>query len=100
MKLSDLTSLIRSKNAGPFSLTFDIFFETEEGYRRVRDGQALTPAVFAGLYACPVSDVRYYTCDGVKAIKISIPQPIFQGELGCSDMHGGQQFAPLMDLEV
>ena len=35
MKLWELAGLIRSKNAGPFQLTFDIMFDSEEKYRRV-----------------------------------------------------------------
>ena len=32
--LGDLATLIRSKNAGPFILTFDIMFDDEASYRR------------------------------------------------------------------
>ena len=33
--LGELARLIRSKNAGAFTLTFDIMFETEDAYRKV-----------------------------------------------------------------
>lgn len=100
MKLCELSSLIRSKNAGPFSLTFDIFLKSPEAYRRVKDSQVLNPALFARIYKCPVTSVKFFDCESVNAFKVTIPNPIFSGDLGSADSHGGQQFAPLMDLEV
>jgi hypothetical protein len=100
VKLSDLSSLIRSKNAGPFSLTFDIFLKSPEAYQRVKNSQVLNPELFARIYKCPVQSVKFFDCESVNAFKITIPNPIFSGDLGSADLHGGQQFAPLMDLEV
>ena len=37
MRLADLAKVIRSKNAGPFELTFDVLFDSEEAYVRVVD---------------------------------------------------------------
>ena len=34
-KLGELASLIRSKNAGPFELTFDVMFDNLERFERV-----------------------------------------------------------------
>ena len=34
--LFDLCSLIRSKNAGPFVLTFDVMFSSAENYERAK----------------------------------------------------------------
>jgi hypothetical protein len=33
-------------------------------------------------------------------VKASIPRPCFQGDLRDADGHGGQQYAPLMDIEI
>jgi uncharacterized protein DUF4387 len=100
MKLTDLATLIRSKNAGPFFLTFDILFDDEEHYRLVKASQRLNAQRFATLYACPVETVRFFACDNAFAFKFSIPRPIPQGDLGDGDLHGGQQFAPLMNVEI
>jgi len=40
--LGDLARLIRSKNAGPFVLTFDIMFDDKADYLRVRDSGVVT----------------------------------------------------------
>ena len=99
-KLQQLAGLISSKNAGPFVLTFDIMFIDEASYRRVRDSGVLTRELFARLYGCPAEQVRLFACDNARAFKFSMPRPIFQGEPGDGDLHGGQQFAPLLDIVV
>ena len=100
MVLADIPNLIRSKNAGPFTLTFDIMFVDLASHRRVKDSGALNPAAFARLYHCPVEKVRFFECENALAFKFSIPRPLTQGELSNGDMHGGQQFIPLMNLEI
>ena len=100
MKLVQLTNLIRSKNAGPFSLTFDIMFPDEESYLRVKKAGALNAAMFAKLYQCQPENVRFFECDNARAFKFSIPRHTFQGDLGDGDLHGGQQFMPLVDIEI
>jgi hypothetical protein len=100
MILAEIANLIRSKNAGPFMLTFDIMFADLESYRRVKNSGVLNPAVFARLYGCPVEKVRFFECENALAFKFSIPRPLTQGDLRDGDMHGGQQFIPLMNLEV
>lgn len=98
--LGQLARLIRSKNAGPFNLTFDIMFETAEDYRRVLHSKALTPEIFARLYRVPARDVLFVAHDAASAIKISIPRPYVQCDPGDGDTYGGQQHAPLVDLEI
>ena len=100
MKLSDCASLIRSKNAGPFALTFDVMFSSPAAYDRVRRSGVLTAERFAELYGIPVDDVAAFECDQALAFKFSIPRPRAQGDFGDGDMHGGQQYAPLLDIEV
>jgi len=100
MLLAELASLIRSKNAGPFTLTFDIMFDDLETNRRVLESKALNPSQFAKLYGCPVDQVRFYECENARAFKFSIPRPIIQGDLGDCDSHGGQQFIPLMSIDI
>ena len=100
MKLADIAALIRSKNAGPFTLTFDIMFSDQASYDRVKNSGALTQASFAKLYGCPEEKVLFFQCDNALAFKFSIPRPLTQGESGDGDMHGGQQFVPLMNVEI
>jgi hypothetical protein len=100
MILAEIATLIRSKNAGPFTLTFDIMFGDTASYRRVLESNVLSPVLFAKLYGCPVEKVLFFECANALAFKFSIPRPLTQGELGDGDMHGGQQFVPLMTVEI
>jgi hypothetical protein len=98
--LGALARLIRSKNAGPFELTFDIMFAKQEIYQHVKDSGALTREVVAARYGLPADEVKFFICDNALAFKASIPRPNFQGDLFDSDNHDGQQYAPLMDIEI
>jgi hypothetical protein len=100
VKLAELSSLIRSKNAGPFVLTFDIMFPDDESYQRVKRAAVLSPRKFAELFHCAENSVQFFECDNARAFKFSIPRPLSQGDLADGDLHGGQQFVPLMDIEV
>lgn len=99
-KLGDLARLIRSKNAGPFELTFDIMFEDRALYEKVKRTGVINAQLFSSLYSTPVHLVRVYEYDPAYAYKITIPRPIVSGAVGDSDVHGGQQFGPLVELEV
>ena len=100
MQLYEMASLIRSKNAGPFVLTFDILFPDEESYLRVRDSGRLTAEEFARRYKISHNEVRFFTCDNARAFKISIPRPYPAGDPADADLHGGQQAAALYDIEI
>ena len=98
--LIDLASVIRSKNSGPYELTFDIIFKEFEMYEKVKEAQLFNPEMFAKLYHIPESDligVIYF--DPAKAVKITIVRPIPSGSLGETDVYGAQQHAPLMKLK-
>ncbi len=99
-KLAELARLIRSKNAGPFELTFDIMFDDAATYRRVRESGALNRNVVAACYGLEPGHVKFFYCDNALAVKASIPRPHAQGDLGDADGHGGQQYVPLMDIEI
>ena len=98
--LADIASLIRSKNAGPFVLTFDVMFQSDEDYETVRRSGALSIDTFAKLYRVNPETVRFCECANARACKFSIPRPCVQGDPGDADMHGGQQFIPLMSIEI
>ena len=99
-ELWQLTKLIRSKNAGPFELTFDIMCKDEESFRKVVAQGILSPDSISKLYKVDASEVRYFVIDSLLTIKISIPRPFFSGDLTDTDVYGGQFHAPLVLLEV
>lgn len=98
--LREVASVIRSKNAGPFELCFDIIFVEEAFYQRCKEAEIITKASFAELYgitADKVLNVVYF--DPAKALKITIVRPISSGALGEKDVYGAQQHRPLVNFQ-
>lgn len=100
-KLTELARVIRSKNAGPFELTFDIIFNDAESYERAKQSGIFSPGLFAELYRVPVEKVlNFCFFDQAHAIKATIARSISSGTAGDSDVFGAQQHAPLLGIEV
>lgn len=98
--LGEVAKLVRSKNAGPFWLTLDVMFDDSETYNAVRDGRVVTADVVARLYRLPVEQVLVFAHDEALAVKVSMPRPHSSGSRHDTDVFGGQQYAPLLDLPV
>ena len=99
-RLGEVCRHVRSKNAGPFWVTVDIFFEDAQSYQRYRNSPSLGPQLFARLYAADPALVKLLPVDGLRMIKISYPRTHPQGWAGERDMHSGQQFARLLEVEM
>ena len=99
-ELWQFTKLIRSKNAGPFELTFDIMFKNRDSFNDVLKSEALSPNVIAQLYRVDVKQVRFFVVEQLLAIKISIPRRVFSGDVRDTDIYGGQFHGPLVRLPV
>jgi len=98
-RLRDLAVFVRSKNAGPFMLTIDVFFEGPADCQRVIDSGVITPQKIASLYAVAQDSIKIIHVVPAHALKISFPRPLPAGDVGDSDVAGGQQFVPLLNLE-
>jgi len=98
--LAELARLIRSKNAGPFWITFDIIFASDVDFERVVSAKVLTKNWIARTYQVPEYSVIFIGIPTARAIKFSFPRPRILGDPGETDMYYGQQYAPLMDLET
>lgn len=100
-RLSDYASIIRSKNAGPYRLTFDILFRDDASFAAVCESQAVTRESVAHAYGVPVERISsLFVVPMGRAIKVTLLRPMGQGDFGDSDMYGCQQHAPLLDLPV
>lgn len=99
-KINDIAAILRSKNAGPLSVTFDIMFASKEDYLRVRDSSALTAEAVAELYDVAVADVDIIAYDIVDSIKVTIPRKMLSGALDDMDVYGCQQQGPLSNLLI
>ena len=98
--LGELAKLVRSKNAGPFWLTIDVMFDDAQAYRQVRDAEIVNRGAISRLYNRNPSDIILVNHDTALAIKVSFPRPQSSGSRYDSDVYGGQQYAPLLGLDV
>ncbi|MCE0763689.1 DUF4387 domain-containing protein [Pseudonocardia kujensis] len=99
--LAELATVVRSKNAGPYEITFDVLFDDPAVYARVRDSGVLTVARLAELYRAPESDIRICTFfEPALAFKFTILRRGFQGGPGERDTFGAAQHAPLLDIPI
>ena len=90
-KLIDYTKILRSKNAGPLFITFDLIFETEENMQYVLE--RLTKETVAKVYGVKPDKV-------VNSIKITFPRKNVSGSLADVDIYGCQQHMPLANVEI
>ena len=98
--LGEVAKLVRSKNAGPFWLTLDVMFDDRSIYEAVRDQRVISVELVARLYNQPTDLIRVFAHNAAMAIKISMPRPHSSGSPHDTDVFGGQQYAPLLDLPV
>lgn len=100
-KLVELAKTIRSKNAGPDRVTFDIIFRESENYELVKKSGVLTKKSVSQLFDIPeerISDFLEY--DPAFAIKFTIYRNQPSGSPGDADIFGCQQYPPLLDIEI
>ncbi len=101
LTLGDVASVLRSKNAGPFEITFDVMFDTEAAYLLVKDSGVLNQPLIERLYNLKPEEVIWCGFfDQARAYKATIARKQ-QGRLkasggfGETDVHGSQQYIPL-----
>jgi hypothetical protein len=100
MKLYELAKVVRSKNAGPYHLTFDVMFANEEDFRRFSASGAIDAAWVARSYSVPEADVRIIPYPAANAVKVTIPRHASCGSPEDTDVYGAQQHGPLLELEL
>jgi hypothetical protein len=100
-KLKDIAKVVRSKNSGPFEITFDVIFDKPELYQRVKASGSITPELICKLYKVQPDDiVTFMFFDPAMAFKLTLKRHWAQGSVNERDTFGAQQHAPLMTLEV
>lgn len=99
--LREIADIVRSKNAGPYRITFDILCKERAKFELIRSSGAITPQSVAKAYGLSVADISsFFEIDMANAIKITIKRPRAQGSAGEGDMYGCQQHVPLMNMLV
>jgi len=97
-RLADIADKIRSKNAGPFWLTIDIFCGEPAAFARV--STALETETVAALFQISPDTLKRFDLADLNVVKFSLPRPNVQGTPADRDMHGASFANLLADLNV
>lgn len=97
-KLIEYTKILRSKNAGPLFITFDLIFHNNADMEYV--ASHLSKEQIAAAYDVPVEQIDVIVYSVVNSIKITFPRKNISGSLGDTDIYGCQQHVPLANLEI
>lgn len=97
-KLRDIAQKVRSKNAGPFWLTIDIFCADETSYQKV--AHRLQTDAVAKAFDVPSQTLKRFDMPELNVVKISLPRPAIQGSVEDRDLHGASWAALVADLTI
>lgn len=97
-EIGSLVEKVRSKNAGPFWLTIDIFCGGAEAFARV-SGE-LTTARIAALHGCDAAAVKRFDIGALNVVKFSLPRPRVQGRPDDRDMHGAGWAVLVAEMQI
>lgn len=99
-RLRDIAKLIRTKNAGPFQLTLDIMFPDARSYEHVVASGVISKPAMARFFKVDEAAVKLFHYAPGNAIKVTVPRLVPSGDPADSDLFGGQQFGPLVDITI
>ncbi len=97
-RLIDYTKILRSKNAGPLFITFDLIFDTTNSYDEVK--KLLTKEMVSKAYDVPCDVIDFIFYDVVNSMKITFPRKNVSGSLKDNDIYGCQQHMPLANILI
>ena len=81
-------------------ITVDMFFHDQESFDRYINSKALQPESIGPIFGVRPDQVGFYPVRNLHVLKISYPRKDPQGGMIERDLHGGQQFARIVDLEL
>ena len=98
--LNDIARVLRSKNAGPLYVTFDVIFDTRGELEHVLNSGAVTRQSVAVLYSVSAEEVSIIPYEVVNALKITLPRKIVSGDPRDDDIYGCQQHMKLANMMI
>lgn len=101
MKLHEMASVLRSKNAGPAVVTFDVVFKTPEYFAQAEQSPSFELASVCEALRVGTEDVLFVGfVKQALAYKISVIRPYVSGSRADRDVYGCAQHPGLADLTV
>ena len=99
--LDSFATVIRSKNASPFKVTLDIFFDNSSKFKKVKESGVLSIQNIARLYGIATENVDgIYFVDQALGIKITLIKEFPSDHFLSRDCYGAQQHLPLLKIEI
>lgn len=98
--IGEIAELVRSKNAGPFWQTLDVFCTDEESFDRIAADGVLTPERIGEAYRVDPEQVLVFRMPNIRVVKVSFPRRFASGSVRDRDVHAGQQHIPLRELTI
>ncbi|MFN7753727.1 MAG: DUF4387 family protein [Pseudomonadota bacterium] len=96
----DCARVIRSKNAGPTTLSLDLLFDDEPRFRQALASPALAAPAIAALYGLAPDRVAVIPYPPAFAIKVVLDRDLVAGDPGDRDVYGAQQHGPLLSVSL
>lgn len=97
-RVGDCVFKVRSKNAGPFWVTIDVFCGDGEAFNTINE--KLATETVAALFGQPVGNIKRFEIVDLNVVKFSLPRPIVQGDRFDRDMHGAQWAVLLAEYDM
>ncbi|MBC7143586.1 MAG: DUF4387 family protein [Rhodobacteraceae bacterium] len=97
-ELGQIADKVRSKNAGPFWLTIDVFCGNRAAFDRISAG--LDTARVAALFRVDPAVLKRFDIAELNVVKFSLPRPAVQGTRADRDMHGAAWSVLLEEMEI
>ena len=98
--IGESAKYVRSKGAGPFWMTIDIFCDSEDSFARFQNSQTISPKTFGDIFQVPEENVKIFFLPQLNVIKISVPRIPPQGHREERDLHCGQQYVRILDVTL
>ena len=97
-KVSEIAHSVRSKNAGPFWVTIDLFCADDRSYQHLAG--ALSTAAVADVLKRDEASIKRFDIATLRVIKLSFPRPVVQGSRYDRDMHGAQYAHLVAEIDL
>ncbi|KAJ3520628.1 hypothetical protein NM208_g13636 [Fusarium decemcellulare] len=104
--LVDVAKVVRSKNSGPYEITLDVMFDNMDVYQTIKASGLLDSKCISRLFGVPEDQVIWAGFfDAAMAFKATVPRrrrghPACSGGYLENDVHGSQQYIPLVKLAL
>jgi hypothetical protein len=98
--LGDVAEILRSKNAGPLFITFDIIFGDSITYTVIKESEIITKQEISKAYDTCEDEIQIIYYDAVNAVKVSMPRKYVSGSRMDADIYGCQRHVPISQIAI